>query len=250
MQGNPWVDSTNGAGPKPHGDRQGFPRLRRVGRGERDAPVTSAWEGWVPSAGWPVAPEPDETALAVRGPEATGPTSPQPHVPLPAAALPVRRVTSAAALWVVGAHGGSGESSVAGLSAGWAAADHGWPELPGGAAAPCVVVARTNVGGLLAARTALTQWAASGAGPSVRLVGLVLVADAPGKLPTALRDLAKVVGGGAPRVWEVPWLDGWRLGDPAAERIPRSVSKLVSDLGSLAASATAGAATLHQKEQP
>jgi hypothetical protein len=60
---------------------------------------------------------------------------------------------------------------------------HAWPELSTGAVAPCIVVARTNVRGLLAARSALTQWAASGAGASVQLLGLVLVADAPGKLP-------------------------------------------------------------------
>jgi len=32
----------------------------------------------------------------------------------------------------------------------------------------------------------------------VRLLGLVLVADTPGKVPAPIRDLAKVVGGGAP----------------------------------------------------
>jgi len=157
--------------------------------------------------------------------------------------LPVQAVDEAAALWVVGAHGGAGESSIAQLVDGWAAAGHAWPELPGGAAASCVLVARTNVRGLLAARSALTQWAGSGAGTSARLVGLILVADAPGKLPPVLRDLAKVVSGGAPRVWEVPWLDRWRLGDPVTEGVPRSVSKIVSQLRSLSASTPVAAET-------
>lgn len=247
-QGSPWVDSTAGVQEQPQRGTS-VARLRRARSTEPSG--STDWRGWLPSSPPNAAPVRREGGSRVEpAPGATGPVAPQPYVAVPEKPLPVRRVTSAAALWVVGAHGGSGESSVAGLSAGWAAADHVWPELPGGVAAPCVVVARTNVRGLLAARSALTQWAASGSGSSARLVGLVLVADAPGKLPAGLRDLAKVVGGGAPRVWEVPWLDGWRLGDPVVEGIPRSVSKLVSDLRSLAASATVGAATLHQKEQP
>lgn len=171
----------------------------------------------------------------------TGPLTPQPHVPQPADGLPVRSVNEHAALWVVGAHGGAGETTVASLAEDWSAAEHSWPELPAGRAAACVVVARTNVRGLLAARTALTQWAASGAGESVSLLGLVLVADAPGKLPHPLRDLAKVVSGGAPRTWHVPWVEAWRLGDPPTECAPRSVAKLVSTLRSQAAAAAAGA---------
>ena len=208
-----------------------------------DPPGSGDWRGWVPDpAPLPAAPDsrgsvpPTEAA-----PSASGPTVPQPHVNAPVDALPVRAVEETADLWLVGAHGGSGESTLAALVDGWAASGHCWPELPNGVAASCVVVARTNVRGLLAARTALTQWAAAGAGSSVRLVGLVLVADAPGKLPSPLRDLATVVGGGAPRVWEVPWVEGWRLGDTPTERVPRSVSKLVSQLRSLAASTSPGA---------
>lgn len=180
---------------------------------------------------------------------ATGPVAPQLHVDLPEDALPLRSTPDAATLWIVGAHGGAGESTIAALTDGWSAAGHAWPVTSG--PAPCVLAARTNVRGLLAARTALTQWAASGAGPSVRLVGLLLVADAPGKLPQPIRDLAKVVSGGAPRVWEVPWVESWRLDDPGTERMPRSVSQLVSQLRSLAASTPVEAAglTLDKEER-
>lgn len=227
---NPWVDSA------PSTDV----RDRAVMPGEH-------WREWLPSA-----PTPGTTVPAVPEPveadELSGPPTPQPHVPSPEDALPVKRTHASATLWVVGAHGGSGESTLAELDEAWKAAGHAWPELPDGAPIACVVVARTNVRSLLAARTALTQWAASAAGESVRLLGLVLVADAPGKVPAPIRDFAKVVGGGAPRVWHVPWVEAWRLGDPVTERTPRAVSKLVSQLRSLAATATAGADTPLKEE--
>ena len=103
------------------------------------------------------------------------------------------------------------------------------------------------------------DWPSAGPGPRTRLTGLLaagevwlvdnlLVADAPGKTPAPIRDLAKVVGGGAPRVWHVPWVEAWRLGDPVTERVPRPVSKLVSTLRSLAATAVADADPSHSEE--
>jgi hypothetical protein len=207
------------------------------------------WRGWLPGASIsPGKTGPAEVGAGEPLAAPTGPVTPQPHVTMPEDTLPVRRTRSSASLWVVGAHGGSGESTMADLDENWQAAGHAWPELPSGAPAACVVVARTNVRGLLAARSALTQWAASGAGKSVCLLGLVLVADAPGKLPVPIRDLATVVGGGAPRVWEVPWVEAWRLGDPVTERVPRPVSQLVSELRSLSATATAAADPSHPTE--
>lgn len=168
-------------------------------------------------------------------PPPTGPTGPQPHVDPPPDALPVRLMTAPATLWVIGAHGGAGESTIAELRREWQPTGHAWPQLANDAPAACILVARSNARGLLAARSALTQWAGSAAGGSTQLLGLVLMSDAPGKRPQPLRDLAKVVGGGAPRVWEMPWNESWRLGDPVIERGTRSISKIVSQLGSLAA---------------
>lgn len=161
---------------------------------------------------------------------ATGPTGPQPFVEPPVSGLPVRAVPGTASLWWVGAHGGAGESTLAALDGGWQAAGHCWPapSTPG-LVAPCVLVARTHADGLLAAQRALQQWASSGAGPGVRLLGLVLVADAPGRLPVPLRDLVKVISGGAPRVWEVPWVEAWRFGTPE-ENVPRAVARIVKQI--------------------
>lgn len=169
----------------------------------------------------------DEDVVAA---PATGPTAPQPFVEPPVRGLPIRAVTETAALWWVGTHGGAGESTLAALDDQWRTAGHSWPKpIAPGTAARCVVVARTHAPGLLAAQRALQQWAASAAGVSVQLLGLVLVADAPGRLPVVLRDLAKVVGGGAPRVWEVPWVEAWRFGAPQ-ENTPRAVAKIVKQI--------------------
>lgn len=166
----------------------------------------------------------------VRAAPATGPTAPQPFVEPPSTRLPTRTVTETAALWWVGAHGGAGESTLAALDEQWQAAGHCWPAPPTpGAAVSCVLVARTHAHGLMAVQQALQQWAASAAGPAVQLLGLVLVADAPGRLPAPLRDLVKVISGGAPRVWDVPWVEAWRFGNPE-ENVPRGVAKIVRQI--------------------
>ena len=66
---------------------------------------------------------------------------------------------------------------------------------------------------------------------AARVVGLVLVADAPGRLPKALAELSHLVAGGYPKVWLVPWVEAWRLGDPPNElNIPKEVRRMVNDL--------------------
>ena len=98
-----------------------------------------------------------------------------------------------------------------------------------------VLVARTNERGLRAAQAAATQWAA-GLVPHAEVVGLVLMADAPGKLPKPLRDFAQVVSGGVPRMWTVPWIDRLRLGESLTlTDAPREVRRLVDELSVLLA---------------
>lgn len=92
-----------------------------------------------------------------------------------------------------------------------------------------VLVARTSHTGLAAAQTALAQWAA-GDTPPVDLLGLVLSADAPGRIPRALRELTQLVGGGAPRAWQLPWIEEWRTGEPV---IPRPVSRVLAAVAAL-----------------
>lgn len=162
-----------------------------------------------------------------------GPRTPQRGVPAPDRVdqLPVVERSAAAQLWWVGAHGGSGESSLATLVPHWVGADHAWPSVSSQRGpARVVLTARSNVRGLRAAQAAATQWA-SGLVPFVELLGLVIVADAPGRPPKPLRDLAQVVAGGLPRTWNVPWIESWRLGERIAlTDAPRELRQVVDDL--------------------
>jgi hypothetical protein len=122
---------------------------------------------------------------------------------------------------VVGAHGGSGESTVAAWM-GAVATGHRWPSRPDDLPAdwptdddrrpldvPVVITARTSASGLASAQGALREWASGSL--DVELLGLVLIADAPGRLPRQLHDYAAVVGGAAPAVVHIGWIKELRL---------------------------------------
>ncbi|WP_308458016.1 MULTISPECIES: DUF6668 family protein [Leifsonia] len=209
--------------------------------------VSDGINPWISRPTDPEPASPTTSAPSVAPP--TGPVGPQRGVPAPDRVdqLPTYDRPQTAPLWWLGAHGGSGESSLAALVPDWLAADHGWPRPPAGMPARVVLVARSHAYGLRAAQAAATQWAA-GLVPHVELLGLVLVADAPGRLPRPLRDLAQVVGGGVPRTWNVPWVESWRLGEPPAlADAPREVHRLVDELSALVTPGATG--TTYRKEQ-
>lgn len=146
--------------------------------------------------------------------------------------LPVgggRRVATGE-LVVVGAHGGAGASTLAGLLG---AVDGGraWPTGSGGVRPRVVVAARTDARGIDAAQRAAMQWARGGTG--VDLVGVVWVADAPGRLPVELRRRRDHVSGAFPESFQVPWVDAWRMGPadgrPAPRRALRGLDILMQD---------------------
>lgn len=135
---------------------------------------------------------------------------------------------------LLAAHGGAGVSCLlrAGLAdAGCVDGRRRWPS-----AGPVLLVARTNTGGLEWARDLARQHASGHAGLHVQLVGLVLVADAPGRLPARIAALADLVCGAFVRCWQVPWLTEWRLA-AATEPLPAppEVARLSTDLLALAA---------------
>lgn len=167
--------------------------------------------------------------LPALGPQASA-------VSAPTRALARRCVDAAGppvALWWVGPHGGAGESTLEQLLEGSRANGHAWPHtderttvLP-----PVILVARTSARGLRAAQLAATEWAAGNV--PVQLYGLVLIADAPGRLPKPLRDFAQVVSGGLPRVWRLPWVEAWRLGEPVSpETTPNAITDFLEDVRS------------------
>lgn len=141
---------------------------------------------------------------------------------------PIRRSGPGPApvVWLLGAHGGAGVST---LEATWAPAGdshRGWPaaeEIPF-----TVVVARMHAAGLRAAHQLILQYQATDLGRA-RLLGLVTVAAAPGKPPVTLARRREIVAaavaecGGAD--WHIGWISGlleappadlatWQPGDP------------------------------------
>jgi hypothetical protein len=152
--------------------------------------------------------------------------------------LPLRRLgplpASAAMWWFLGCHGGAGSSTLT-TAVGRGSMDAGryWPVPDSPGVTNVVLVARSHAHGLRAAQTAVSQWA-SGQVPAVRLLGLAVVADAPGKRPRPLRELLELVSGAFPRVWDLPWVEALRLGDPADQTaLPESFSALAIDLHEL-----------------
>ncbi|WP_144020818.1 DUF6668 family protein [Actinomyces oris] len=140
------------------------------------------------------------------------------------------------ALWVVGAHGGAGTSTWAGLlDAGDAGCSWPVPAVPG-EQVRVLVAARTHAAGLEAARAVAVEWL-EGTVPGVELVGLVLGADAPGRRrPKPLARLVRDVSGAFPVVLRVPWQAAWRLSQPSeahrgmrVRRIIKTINKINND---------------------
>ncbi|BCW13015.1 MULTISPECIES: DUF6668 family protein [Paenarthrobacter] len=147
--------------------------------------------------------------------------------------LASRTLTGTATLWVVGSHGGAGENRVADLLNGARPSGHCWPVPDDGSKPRVLLVCRSDIRGLTTAQSTLTQWA-SGAAPEVELIGLAVLADAPGKTPKALRDFAAIVGGGAPRLWLLPWVEAWRHDGPTTTPPARDYQRFLIDIAALA----------------
>ncbi|MDI2019823.1 DUF6668 family protein [Paenarthrobacter nicotinovorans] len=143
-----------------------------------------------------------------------------------------RTMNGTAAVWVVGSHGGAGESRTADLLDGARPTGHCWPVVQDGSKPRVLLVCRADMRGLTTAQSALTQWA-SGAAPAVELIGLAVLADAPGKTPKALRDFTAIVGGGAPRLWTLPWVEAWRHGDSTSTPTTREYQRFITDVTAL-----------------
>ncbi|MFE1400358.1 DUF6668 family protein [Nocardiopsis dassonvillei] len=139
-----------------------------------------------------------------------------------------------ALMWWLGVHGGAGERTMAALIQDSRTVGHAWPVVatPNVPAPRVVLVARTHARGLLALQAAATEWASGQTG--VDLLGAVLIADAPGRLPRPLRDLMSLVSGGVPRTWHVPWMEPWRRGETVtATDVPKPVRTLVTEISDL-----------------
>ncbi|MBG6218736.1 hypothetical protein IWX75_003223 [Arthrobacter sp. CAN_A6] len=136
------------------------------------------------------------------------------------------------AFWL-GVHGGAGENTLADLLGG-VPCHHRWPSRsdadPSVPPAEVFLVARQNHRGLEAAKLAARDWAA-GSHPTINLRGLVVIADAPGKTPRALHNQTRIIAGGVPQTWVLPWIEELRLeGTVDPESLAREPRKVLTSL--------------------
>lgn len=180
----------------------------------------------------PIPPSFPEAAAAA--PPATGVTAPLPGVPEPDSTdrLPRRAVTGTSPLWITGTHGGAGETRLTELIGNARTASHAWPVSEEEVVLPprVLLVCRSDIRGLTTAQNALIEWA-SGASPRVELLGLAIMADAPGKLPKPLKEFVAIVGNGAPRHWLLPWVEEWRYDAPYSPG--REYQRFLTDISTL-----------------
>lgn len=132
-----------------------------------------------------------------------------------AAAAPPAPSITADSVWLVGASGGVGVSTLAQL-AGDSVVDGGLHEPAW--QAPVYVVASTHPAGLEAAGELARANARGDVAYDIR--ALILVHDRP-KLSRATVQLAKQISGVYPRTMTVPFIPAWR--EPGTPEIPRNV---------------------------
>lgn len=166
------------------------------------------------------------------------PSSPRADVFLPPARqLPVRTTSVAGSsrpTWLfVAAHGGSGATLLSRLSwqpyetavkaaepAGeqpdsWPAygvnAGRCWPDPRLEPTGLVIVVCRTTMRGLGWARDAAAQYLAGRTPNGLRLIGIVTIADQPGRLPQPIGAAKGLLAGAYANTWHVPYVPQYRL---------------------------------------
>ncbi|WP_062640160.1 DUF6668 family protein [Streptomyces maremycinicus] len=146
------------------------------------------------------------TTHGQRGPEIwiRGPVAAPDPLPMPYASTAAPRRFS----WVC-THGGAGGSTLAAVYGGHDCG-RAWP----GAGDPpsVLLVARTHAAGLDSILRTLEVFRRGEAPHGLDLDAVVLVADAPGRLPRPLVQRVKVIES-VIDVYRVPWVANWRLGE-------------------------------------
>ncbi|MFD8734581.1 DUF6668 family protein [Streptomyces sp. NPDC059618] len=153
---------------------------------------------------------------------ATEPSWGRPKRPGPA------RGTSRDGIGWVKAHGGSGATSLAEVFGGVEVGAR-WPDPARGEPRRVVLVGRTSARGLRSVSQALGALKDGDAPQGLELLAVVLVADAPGRLPLTLLRRIRVLRSVA-RVHRVPWIPAWRTGG-SPKSVPRQLATLAGLVG-------------------
>ena len=129
-------------------------------------------------------------------------------------------------VWLLGAHGGSGARCLAAVLGGTRHAGKQWP-TPTGGREQIALVCRSSQRGLSAAQDHARHFRDGELRQRLDLLGVIVSADGPGRVPPPLRRLEKLLSGAVPILGEIPWQPAWRLGpaQPLAEA-PAWLSKL------------------------
>ncbi|MFJ4619017.1 DUF6668 family protein [Streptomyces sp. NPDC088812] len=143
----------------------------------------------------------------IRGPVAAPGPAPGPYESVAAPTATPRRFS-----WLA-AHGGAGTSTLAAVYGGHdCGRDWPGPDAP----SSVLLVARTHATGIESALRALEVFRRAEAPAGLDLEAVVLVADAPGRLPRPLAQRIRPIES-AIDVYRVPWVPSWRLGDLSGE---------------------------------
>lgn len=131
--------------------------------------------------------------------------------------------------WWLGCHGGAGTTTLAAAVPGGWDAFRAWPDPRLGGPGAVVLVCRSNERGLMAASAVIRQWLSKRATP-VALWGLIIMADAPGRMPRKLAAHRRRLAGAVERTFTVPWVEQWRYGDLNPDHNPRELARLSKEL--------------------
>lgn len=192
-------------------------------------------------------------------PERT-PGQPSIHAPAPGEGAQVWDVpvpaSGAPGVWLLGAHGGAGVSTLCRWIGPAGDAHRRWPGGHGDQSPFVVLVAEESVTALSRAHLLVRQYASGGSGPSAHLLGVITVSRVPGRRPQQVRQrrdllagLLAQISGGEGSMWSIPFVAGlntveiselavWALGDPATtkkkpglrEAVPVAVADVATEI--------------------
>lgn len=114
-------------------------------------------------------------------------------------------------VWLLGAHGGAGVSTLAHVLAPAADCGRRWPCAAVEESPFVVLVCRESIDGLTATHELLREYHSGQVAPDVCLLGLVTCAHKPGRIPAEIARYLRIVepllpNGGR---WRIAWQDAW-----------------------------------------